>query len=247
MYSNLSVEGRVYNVVYDENGLPQRVSRLKNNITPYGHLLFAGWLIKHCNYYVTGADTSSILSGLISGYWFAGGTNYYALVYPQISGLAFRKNNDPAAGVMSAWGSNFSLGLYKTLDGFGASYSTAELYTILSGFEQYTASSTSLIGYMAVTTVSQDDPSSSGVAHIKITSINPVTLIVKGFYSFESSVDVIALSVLCTAKAVTNSGYLFQPNSSSLFYFEIFRRAYSYTFNSGQSVRVTWSVTVSGT
>lgn len=241
MEQTLVVRGNIYSVIRDENEIPTRVSRLKNNLTDLGRFLFGAWMVKHANYYINGGDTTGYISGL---FLCVVETQDYLVVIPQISAIVLTTslNNYPFSGSDGP----FNIGVYSSsAGGYGGSYLAGSLWDA----SVTAVSSTST--WMGVQKAPEaTDPTTSGTAHLNITrGTGSVTVTIKGYYSFSAGFSSNYLALTADGRAITS----INPPSSvptntlgSKVGFVVFLRTFSASFTSGQSIRVTWQVNISG-
>jgi hypothetical protein len=254
MEQTLVVKGNIYSVIRDENEIPTRVSRLKNNLTTLGRFLFGAWMVKHCNYYVTGGDVSSVLSGLYLIHADDTDYKYTYVCFPQISSIALTNTSTSSvdSGIYTEVGSE-SFGFYSSTS-YGGSYNWITLWN-----EVYPTTSfvyippSAILALMPVKGYGVDyipPNSGEGVAVISLsTSGSTIIVKVKGSYNFNSNVSVSYLRLLVDLKwrQWTNLETV-NPLTSSMnrAFADVFSRVFSASFSSGQKITVTWQVNISG-
>ena len=254
MEQTLVVKGNIYSVIRDENEIPTRVSRLKNNLTTFGRFLFGAWMVKHCNYYVTGGDTSSILSGL---YLVHGDDTTYKHTYvcfPQISSIALTDTSTSSvdSGIYTD-GASAPFGFYSSIS-YEGSYNWFTLWNAIYPTTSFVyIPSSAILALMPVKGYGVDyvpPNSGEGVAVISLSASGSAIIVnVKGSYNFNSSVSVSYLKLLVDLKwkQWTNTETV-NPLTSSMnrAFVDVFSRIFSASFSSGQKITVTWQVNISG-
>jgi hypothetical protein len=241
----LVVRGNIYSVIRDENEIPTRVSRLKNNLTDLGRFLFGAWMVKHANYYINGGDTTGYVSGVVIGKE----GNQILVLIPQVSAIVLATG--VSTMVYSSSVTDFEAGHYSSSSTeYGSSYYSGSLGT---GLVVSSVPSDSVVAWMGVYKApSADDPTTHGVAHLNITrGTGSVTVTIKGYYSFSASANSNDLILTVDGRVISASSI--NPPSSvptnilgNKSSWVIFRRTFSASFTNGQSIRVTWQVNISG-
>jgi len=254
MEQTLVVKGNIYSVIKDENEVPARVSRLKNNLTDLGRFLFGAWTIKHVNYYVAGADTDIHISGIMIGADNSSPTRKVLVIIPQISAIVL--------GSVGTFSFTNSVGPYYSGGGYYSSSSTGYEgnYDLGSCGTTLLLEQVFSVAWMGVKRApDSSDPTISGIAYLNITQGGgSVTVTIKGYYSFSANTSSSYLTLAVdgrrvplsavneTADIIPVNTYVTDATDGPKTSWAIFKRTFSASFTSGQSIRVAWQVNISG-
>jgi hypothetical protein len=247
MEQTLVVKGNIYSVIKDENEIPARVSRLKNNLTSLGRWLFGAWMAKHANYYISGADFAGYVSGIILGIDEDNPGDVWVII-PQISGVAL--TGYLTSKLITSSVGPYNAGVYSSWPGYASSY---VLGTLWDGSD--IGSVTDTAAWMGVRKApDSSDPTTSGAAHLNITRVSGgVVVTIKGYYSFSALANSSYLILAVDGRIVPVSSINEQQGQiptnllgTGRVSCAIFSRTFSASFTNGQSIRVTWQVNISG-
>jgi len=239
MEQTLVVKGNIYSVIRDENEIPTRVSRLKNNLTDLGRFLFGAWMAKHANYYINGGDVTGYISGIIIGQDQAAAS--VLVVIPQVSAIALVSTL--ASSDYPNIPGSFQAGKYSSsLGGYADYYYAGGLGVGLSVW-QLNSSPAAWMGVQLAPASS--DPTTPGVAYLDITrGAGSVTVTIKGYYSFSTNANSNYLVLTVDGRQMSGTAPLSTYSDKSVAV--IFSRPFTASFTDGQSIRVTWQVNISG-